>query len=759
MNIYSLIIYKILNNYIILRCYFLSKRNKEAFALPQILVLAIGISISLIGLMNASINRLSTSKLNKTELQAKNSTESAFNSVRTILNNSKGVQYYYWLLKTCSSSSKNSECPTFGGGQYGNQWPGYFNKGRIHDPSRLYWVDTNNIWCDGISKPQCIGRQVAPSCSYLGRNGRNYRINWGYISRDLSNFVNGSEKVLNQSGRSNSNIQSFVIKSTDFVGNESGGENSLLLEGYNSTSRSLTTKNATNKIRANIEIFKTVPDAGFAFISAGENERDENSLFLGNFKLFNNNQKGTILWRKNINPNNAFAECGNIRNDSGIGSYFSRLPDSNNDSGGIWVQPLELPSRPTIKNQGQLGSIWRPYNNPIICLGDQTFGKYFGPNCRFLETNGFYSFRNQDRTYTIDDLIVRGKDAFFGIATTDQSRVTLIVRGSIDLSNGGRICHRNGGPNASCGSGKPENLTILLQQSNQNKESKKRLQCSSRGGIRYVRDQRYSLNHSNNIPFNTFNVSSTGDNGEYFSAFVYAPDTTFSTAKPETEYYSRAGRSSKLVSTVKGVYAYIHSPGGSVYDRTPKVFRNISGGLIPYTTEPDKDSWDRNRHGFDDVYIIAAGTRGSGSNPEKNGMLDMALIWDSVRDNYFLIGYVIQNNEVRFVDRNINGREWKIDLGSDPFFRDRTGNVVIYHYGMDLRRRSSLPKKQFFKGSIWVKNACFDKATKGEVIWDFDSNYNDNLVKRFNYNNQYNFGVPYYRGKSIKVWDTLRDFN
>ena len=61
-------------------------------------------------------------------------------------------------------------------------------------------------------------------------------------------------------------------------------------------------------------------------------------------------------------------------------------------------------------------------------------------------------------------MVVRGKDAFFGIATTDQSKVTLIVRGSIDLSYGGRICHRHGGPNAGCGSGKPENLTILFQQ-------------------------------------------------------------------------------------------------------------------------------------------------------------------------------------------------------------------------------------------------------------------------------------------------------
>ena len=34
------------------------KREQGGFALPQILVLAIGISITLVGLMNVSINRL-----------------------------------------------------------------------------------------------------------------------------------------------------------------------------------------------------------------------------------------------------------------------------------------------------------------------------------------------------------------------------------------------------------------------------------------------------------------------------------------------------------------------------------------------------------------------------------------------------------------------------------------------------------------------------------------------------------------------------
>ena len=741
------------------------KVSKEGgFALPQILVLAIGISITLIGLMNASINRLSTSRLSKAEMQAKNATESAFNSIRTLLNNSKaGAYYYYWLLKTCSINSSNSECPTFGGGKYGNQWPGYFNKGRFRDPSTLYWVDTNGEWCNGISSPTCIGRQVAPSCSYLGKSGRITAIPWRLYSNSLDNLLNGQDKIINSSTNS-SNIQSYIIKSTDFIGDEAGGENSILFEGFNASSTNPTVKNATNKIRANIEIFKSVTDSGFGFISAGENERDENSLFLGNFKMLNNNQKGSIIWRKNIDPSKAYFECNEIKKDLGI-KDFSNLPDNTKDGGGIWVQPLALPSRPSIKNQGKLGSIWNPYTNPIVCLGDQKIGKYFGPNCRFLETNGFYNYKNKDRTYTIDDLVVRGKDAFFGIATTDQSKVTLIVRGSIDLSYGGRICHRHGGPNAGCGSGKPENLTILFQQPAKNSpyiNGKQRLECSSEGGLRYVRDPNRSIpiNHNNNIPFNTLNLSlGTGEKNEYFSAFVYAPDTTLNVSIPETTYYSRAGRPWNLVTTVKGVYAFIDYPGGSTYQRTPKLFRNIKGGLIPYTTTPDKESWDRSRHGFDDVYIIAAGRRGAGSTPQINSMLDMALVWDSKANNYYLIGYVFQGNELRFVDRNIGGRAWKVDLGNNPWFRDRTGNSVIDHYGIDLRKVSGLPKNSSFKGSVWVKNACFDKNGKGEVSWDFNSKYKDDLVKRFNYNYQYQYGVPYYRGKSIKVWDTLRTFN
>ena len=86
----------------------------------------------------------------------------------------------------------------------------------------------------------------------------------------MDNLLNGEEKRISSSINS-SNIQSFLIKSTDFVGDEYGGENSVLFEGYNASSKDPNIKNSTNKIRANIEVFKSVSDSGFAFISAGEN--------------------------------------------------------------------------------------------------------------------------------------------------------------------------------------------------------------------------------------------------------------------------------------------------------------------------------------------------------------------------------------------------------------------------------------------------------------------------------------------------------
>tara|TARA_Y100001933_G_scaffold81757_1_gene83184 strand:- start:423 stop:764 length:342 start_codon:yes stop_codon:yes gene_type:complete len=60
-----------------------------------------------------------------------------------------------------------------------------------------------------------------------------------------------------------------------------------------------------------------------------------------------------------------------------------------------------------------------------------------------------------------------------------------------------------------------------------------------------------------------------------------------------------------------------------------------------------------------------------------------------------------------------------------------------------------------FSGAAWVKNLCFDNS--GEKTWEFSRNFINKLATW--HGNEFNWGVKYYRGKSITLWDTLRDFN
>ena len=116
----------------------------------------------------------------------------------------------------------------------------------------------------------------------------------------------------------------------------------------------------------------------------------------------------------------------------------------------------------------------------------------------------------------------------------------------------------------------------------------------------------------------------------------------------------------------------------------------------------------------------------------------MALVWDSVTKKYFLIGLSSFRNtasntqEIRLVNSDMKDQtsnrtlKWKKDLGTDPFKLDASGkDKIIHHYGMELRLVSQLLRDKNFKGSAWVKNACFDKL--GKTTWDFDSEYPQRL--------------------------------
>ena len=126
----SLTFIKLINNIIS------EKNNNDGFVIPQILVLIIGVSIAITGLIASSVSRLTSSKLSSLELQSKNSTTSGVNNIRSIFNNTKGAYYYFWLAKSCSQNTNNRECPQFG-------------KRKMQ---RLNWIQNRQLRCEPYLK-------------------------------------------------------------------------------------------------------------------------------------------------------------------------------------------------------------------------------------------------------------------------------------------------------------------------------------------------------------------------------------------------------------------------------------------------------------------------------------------------------------------------------------------------------------------------------------------------------------------------------
>ena len=158
--------------------FFLHKSEEEGFALPQVLLLALLMVTSLTALLSATINRYSTTRFKTLEMQSKNASESGINTIKAFFNNSKDRSYnYFWLAKSCSTTMQDDECPIFNSSSSGQEWPGMFIKGQFNNLSSLYWPDGE--WCLGSKQNKCLGRQVAPVCTYHNSSKPIKAINWG----------------------------------------------------------------------------------------------------------------------------------------------------------------------------------------------------------------------------------------------------------------------------------------------------------------------------------------------------------------------------------------------------------------------------------------------------------------------------------------------------------------------------------------------------------------------------------------------------
>ena len=186
----------------------------------------------------------------------------------------------------------------------------------------------------------------------------------------------------------------------------------------------------------------------FGFIAAGENNSDKTeSLYLGNLSITPANiAQGSIIWRMNMNDN----ECENFK-ELAKGENATLHSQGNV---GIWIHPINLPKQPRLKNVVDLKT--------IICTSSN-----------YEKDNSFCKLDSQglpEKTYRIYSLYARGTGSKFEVSTTDEKKIILEIMGDIDISNEGKFCHKNG--TDVCGTGKPENLTILFKQKTRSEDAK-----------------------------------------------------------------------------------------------------------------------------------------------------------------------------------------------------------------------------------------------------------------------------------------------
>ena len=699
-------------------------RNNQGFALPQILIIGIGIAIGVSGIMAASILGLTGSRINRQELLAKSSSYSGISKLRALFNdNSQGRLFnYFWLVNNCSEKANNCEITN------------------ISLPSNEYWADDK--WCDDAEN--CQGRQKAPFCA------PNTDFSWTQEQntvRDLFINENSVGQISNNDIKKEFD-QSFSIISTKYIGTENSGINSILIEGK-SVPKNSEIESASNKLRVNIQVSGNTSESGFGFFSVGEKETDkEDSLFLGNLDILPfNNAKGSIIWRMNIVNDE---DCIDLKEFAKGGN--SSLPQSGN--GGIWIQPLSLPNQPRLRNVIDIGN--------LICT-KKNYEKS-SSECKLSADD------LPQKTFRIYSLYAKGPGSKFEVSTTDNSKVILEIMGDIDISNEGEFCHKNG--NEDCGTGNPENLTILFKQKSKPESSK--LVCnreSNDGGVIFKNNPSFSNIRNpfdnNRLPGHSFLIDNTGDNpNKKVGAFIYGPQTTFISVRPKSNYVQitneELGSNSGLVVTSRGAYGYIrNTQGNSIDDQITNLILNPDLKLISYGGSQE-DDFNEN------IVVIGVGERvqsipsGSVFNSNTNNVF---LLYDNLTSNYHLRSFQLINiNSLSsrnmqysfpgsFAILNQKNPQNDINLGND--LGDNTfANSWLEAFNIKVKSTNTNTFRNF-SGAIWVKNLCFDG--NGEKTWEFSRNFIDKLVSW--HGNEFNWGIKYYRGKSVILWDTLRDFN
>jgi len=760
------------------------REGEQGFALPLILTIGIILAGLVLGVLRAMIGNTENSRIRFFTALTNNALESIVSQYRAMLNDATFGNLYnqFWLVQGCSMDITGLNCPN--DTSSGSTIP----KNGIQDPSRTYWANSDGFCNDFPSqgRTDCQGRQISPTCSYdnPNENSSASSLPWSVYQTGINEFFKLNTNIASGVRIGGENQAYGIIGTYNTVGQiEKGGRSHLDLTGYIKGARN--TLRAERRSRISMEIERNTPYSGFAYIAAGMRQADKNAIHLANLQVFDqtytagNVGRGTILLRRNMTNVHSSLEDPKECNEMGRIFFYDRIVSDNyslprKGHGGLLVHSSYWPGAPNLDTPPSAA-------NTVIV--------------RTIGLNNCLRVNNQtERIYEYNNLFVL-RGATYCVETSDNSKVLIKIADSLDIAPGAKFCHVAEGSSI-CGSGKPENLTIVSAYRDYSTgldPVSDHSGCSNnRNGAEGVGES-YAKRDPNARPGPSFTFRNTGNraNGEMVSAFIYGKHLIFNSSGV---HRGRTGTTylSDELDTNHGRYS------GSLVIHRSRIAATALGGISNGTV------WRLNYpHSNPNSKYVAI--QGDPSRTSLNGMGDAR---GEIGD--YLIGKVI----VAIADSTDYGRSYNVvphvyitydytwnrfDLNSfyrlnSPAMGSTEGQIQLerqvgraawtpygtvprsFHpselgsysrvlkmmYGISITepKPEDTTTVRVYKGAVWARKVCFSRNSKhGDYLvthhWIFDPSFVDGLSKR--YGEEFRWGFSNYKSRFIKTWDILRD--
>ncbi len=247
-------------------------------------------------------------------------------------------------------------------------------------------------------------------------------------------------------------------------------------------------------------------------------------------------------------------------------------------------------------------------------------------------------------------------------------------------------------------------------------------------------------------------------------AFIYGPKTTLVSVIPKSNYIQIINKNfidnSGMIVTSRGSYGYINNfSENSLEGDITNLILDSEMRLIPYSSTNNTNN---------NIEVIAIGKK-IGTLPKDSLMSadtdKVFLIYDHSTSNYHLRSF----NEEK-INRINKKSAQKSFPGSFAILRPKNSqnnknlgnnlddnlytNSWLEAFGISLKK-SEKDIVRNFTGAAWVKNFCLDN--EGEKTWEFSRDFVKGLISW--HGESFNWGIKSYRGRSIILWDTLRNFD